>query len=108
MTASEVLKKYQGDYGLDLAEEDVAIICAAMNEYRYCNFPVDDYAAVMDTIHKMWVDSVAVDGKYPSEVLIPVAYEDIKRSELGKYAEYIERAYQRANARIIGEIFKDE
>ena len=69
--------------------------------------PKLDYESTMKFIFNQWVDELTKNGDYPKDILIPVKMEDIKKSELPKYTQYIEEAYRKANSRIINDIFKE-
>lgn len=45
------------------------------------------------------------EGNYPNNILIPVKIDDIKRSELKQYTGYIDKVYQRTNAKKINDLF---
>lgn len=69
--------------------------------------PKLDFESTMKFIFKKWVDELTENGDYPKDILIPVKMEDIKKSELPKYTQYIEEAYRKANSRTINDIFKE-
>lgn len=69
--------------------------------------PKLDYESTMQYIFKQWVDELTKDGDYPKDVLIPVKMEDIKKSSLPQYTQYIEEAYRKANVKGINDLFKD-
>lgn len=66
-----------------------------------------DCESTMKFIFKQWVNELTENGDYPKDILIPVKMEDIKKSELPKYTQYIEEAYRKANSKAINDIFKE-
>lgn len=104
MTASEVLGKYEEEKG-KINNITRQWIIKAMEEYRYSNLPIDDYRVLMEDIFKQWVDDEMKDGAYPNNILIPVRIDDIKKSELKRYTDHIDKVYREVNSKQINDLF---